>query len=196
MFGLKRFWQSTIGKKVVMAVTGIIGILFVIGHMTGNLLMFKGQDAMHHYALLLRTSMPLLYAVRGVLLLSGPALRARRTSGPKLLRSASVGFVLFVLALGVIVDAVSRHGVGRALGHIVPDGTSLPALLAVAFMGHWVMWLFLAASVFLPYFAVVIANAGNNMDPGASAFEYRPDLPALGTGPVVGASDTPQEPRA
>jgi len=70
MFGLTRFWRSTIGKKVVMAVTGIIGVLFVIGHMTGNLLMFKGQGAMHEYALLLRTSMPLLYAVRGVLVLS------------------------------------------------------------------------------------------------------------------------------
>jgi succinate dehydrogenase / fumarate reductase cytochrome b subunit len=70
MYGLAKFWQSTIGKKIVMAVTGIIGILFVIGHMSGNLLMFKGQDAMHHYALLLRTSMPLLYAVRGVLLAS------------------------------------------------------------------------------------------------------------------------------
>ena len=64
MYVLSRFWQSTIGKKIVMAVTGIIGILFVIGHMTGNLLMFKGQEAMAHYALLLRTSMPLLWAVR------------------------------------------------------------------------------------------------------------------------------------
>ncbi len=67
MYALKHFWQSTIGKKIVMAVTGIVGILFVIGHMSGNLLMFKGQDAMHHYALLLRTSMPLLYVVRAVL---------------------------------------------------------------------------------------------------------------------------------
>ncbi len=64
MYVLSRFWQSTIGKKIVMAVTGIIGILFVIGHMSGNLLMFKGQEAMYHYALLLRTSMPLLWAVR------------------------------------------------------------------------------------------------------------------------------------
>lgn len=64
MYALKRFWQSTIGKKVVMAVTGIIGILYVIGHMTGNLLMFSGQAALHEYALLLRTSMPLLWAVR------------------------------------------------------------------------------------------------------------------------------------
>ncbi|MEQ1692243.1 MAG: succinate dehydrogenase cytochrome b subunit [Gemmatimonas sp.] len=68
MYGLSRFWQSTIGKKIVMAVTGIFGILFVIGHMSGNLLMFKGQDAMHHYALLLRTSMPVLYAIRAALL--------------------------------------------------------------------------------------------------------------------------------
>ena len=68
MYGLANFWHSTIGKKIVMAVTGLVGIGFVIGHMTGNLLMFKGQDAMHHYALLLRTSMPLLYVVRTVLL--------------------------------------------------------------------------------------------------------------------------------
>ena len=61
---LLRFWQSTIGKKVVMAVTGIIGILFVIGHMLGNLTMFKGQEAMYDYAMLLRTSMPLLWAAR------------------------------------------------------------------------------------------------------------------------------------
>jgi succinate dehydrogenase / fumarate reductase cytochrome b subunit len=64
MYGLTRFWQSTIGKKIVMAVTGLIGVLFVLGHMSGNLLMFKGQQAMHEYALLLRTSMPLLWLVR------------------------------------------------------------------------------------------------------------------------------------
>ena len=64
MYALSRFWQSTIGKKIVMGVTGIIGILFVLGHMSGNFLMFKGQGAMHDYALLLRTSMPLLWAIR------------------------------------------------------------------------------------------------------------------------------------
>ncbi len=61
---LAQFWDSTIGKKIVMAVTGIIGILFVLGHMSGNFLMFKGAGAMHEYALLLRTSMPVLYGVR------------------------------------------------------------------------------------------------------------------------------------
>jgi len=64
---LARFWDSTIGKKIVMAVTGIIGVGFVLGHMSGNFLMFKGAEAMHEYALLLRTSMPVLYVVRTVL---------------------------------------------------------------------------------------------------------------------------------
>ncbi|MCO4100893.1 succinate dehydrogenase cytochrome b subunit [Gemmatimonas sp.] len=66
MYALSRFWQSTVGKKIVMAVTGIIGILFVIGHMAGNLQMFypDAPAAMKHYAELLRTSMPLLWAIR------------------------------------------------------------------------------------------------------------------------------------
>lgn len=66
MHALSRFWQSTVGKKTVMAVTGIIGILFVIGHMAGNLQMFypDAPVAMKHYAELLRTSMPVLWAIR------------------------------------------------------------------------------------------------------------------------------------
>lgn len=67
---LARFWDSTIGKKFVMAITGIVGVLFVLGHMSGNFLMFKGAEAMHEYALLLRTSMPLLYAARAGLVLA------------------------------------------------------------------------------------------------------------------------------
>lgn len=53
-----------------MAVTGIIGIGFVLGHMAGNLQMFKGTgsaQAMHEYALLLRKTGGLLWIIRGVL---------------------------------------------------------------------------------------------------------------------------------
>lgn len=68
---LLQFWDSSVGKKVVMAVTGIIGIGFVVGHMAGNLQMFKGTgaaQAMHDYAVLLRKTGGLLWLVRGVLL--------------------------------------------------------------------------------------------------------------------------------
>ncbi len=68
---VRRFWNSSVGKKVVMAVTGIIGIGFVLGHMAGNLQMFKGTgaaQAMHDYAVLLRKTGGLLWLIRGVLL--------------------------------------------------------------------------------------------------------------------------------
>jgi succinate dehydrogenase / fumarate reductase, cytochrome b subunit len=72
MSGLMRFWHSTIGKKVVMALTGLIGIGFVAVHMAGNLQMFygNGEDAMYQYAKLLRISMPLLYFLRAVLVVA------------------------------------------------------------------------------------------------------------------------------
>ena len=62
-------------------------------------------------------------------------------------------------------------------------------LLTVVFIGHWIMWVFLAASLILPYVAVVLANAGVNPDPGGSEHEYRPDLPALEQRPVDGDPD-------
>ncbi len=68
---VRRFWDSSVGKKIVMAVTGIIGIGFVFGHMAGNLQMFKGTgaaQAMHDYAVFLRNTEGLIYIVRGVLI--------------------------------------------------------------------------------------------------------------------------------
>jgi succinate dehydrogenase / fumarate reductase cytochrome b subunit len=47
------FYRSTVGKKVVMAVTGLIGIGFVIAHMAGNLQVFVGADKINAYGALL-----------------------------------------------------------------------------------------------------------------------------------------------
>jgi succinate dehydrogenase / fumarate reductase cytochrome b subunit len=51
---LVQFWRSAIGKKWVMAITGIMLIGFVIGHMVGNLKIYLGADALDHYAEWLR----------------------------------------------------------------------------------------------------------------------------------------------
>src|SRR5262249_17812321 len=48
------FYGSAIGKKYVMAVTGIIGMLFVLAHMIGNLKMFLGAAEYNAYAEFLR----------------------------------------------------------------------------------------------------------------------------------------------
>jgi succinate dehydrogenase / fumarate reductase cytochrome b subunit len=61
------FWQSTIGKKIVMAVTGLIGVGFVIGHMLGNLQVFLGPEKFNAYAHFLRSLGELLWVIRAVL---------------------------------------------------------------------------------------------------------------------------------
>jgi succinate dehydrogenase / fumarate reductase, cytochrome b subunit len=64
------FWQSTTGKKVVMAVTGAILFLFVIGHLLGNLLVFAGRARYNSYAALLHFDDTLLWIVRIVLIVA------------------------------------------------------------------------------------------------------------------------------
>lgn len=79
---LLRFYASTIGKKVVIAVTGLVLFGFIIGHMIGNLKAFGGFDSegiakLDHYAVYLREMgadmlghMTFLWMVRGGLLLA------------------------------------------------------------------------------------------------------------------------------
>ncbi len=43
-------WGSSVGKKIMMAVTGVILIGFIVAHMVGNLKVFMGADAFNHYA--------------------------------------------------------------------------------------------------------------------------------------------------
>jgi succinate dehydrogenase / fumarate reductase cytochrome b subunit len=72
-----KFYQTTIGKKVIMAVSGLVLIGFVIGHMVGNLQILlelvekgKGQKALDAYAALLHSMPALLWTARIVLLAS------------------------------------------------------------------------------------------------------------------------------
>ena len=48
------FLGSSIGKKVVMALTGVILFGYVLGHMIGNLQVYLGPEALNHYAVVLR----------------------------------------------------------------------------------------------------------------------------------------------
>jgi succinate dehydrogenase / fumarate reductase cytochrome b subunit len=64
------FYGSTIGKKVTMAITGLIGFGFVVGHMLGHLLAFKGAEPYNAYAHFLKNSGGLLWGTRLVLLVS------------------------------------------------------------------------------------------------------------------------------
>lgn len=57
---LLRFYSTTIGKKFVVALTGLVLISFIVGHVTGNLKAFlgyypDGEHHLDHYAEFLRT---------------------------------------------------------------------------------------------------------------------------------------------
>src|SRR5207245_9105253 len=65
---LAAFYPSSVGKKMIVAITGIILILFVIGHLLGNLQIFIGPDWINGYSQHLRDLGPLLWAIRLFLL--------------------------------------------------------------------------------------------------------------------------------
>ena len=54
---LSRFYASSIGKKILVALTGLALIGFVLGHMIGNLLIFVGKDAINEYGHMLQTAL-------------------------------------------------------------------------------------------------------------------------------------------
>jgi succinate dehydrogenase / fumarate reductase cytochrome b subunit len=65
-----RFWQTTVGKKAIMAVTGFILFGFVVGHLLGNLQIFEPPEKINHYAAFLRSVPNLLWTARITLLVS------------------------------------------------------------------------------------------------------------------------------
>ncbi|MEU1630695.1 SLC13 family permease [Streptomyces sp. NPDC020096] len=88
---------------------------------------------------------PAWAAFAGALVLAARALAQHRTTPRAVVRAAAVPFLAFVLALGIVVRAVVDNGLATALGHLIPGGTSLPALLGIAAL------------------AAVLANVINNL---------------------------------
>jgi succinate dehydrogenase / fumarate reductase cytochrome b subunit len=64
----RNIFGSSIGRKLVMAVTGVVLILFVVGHLVGNLQVFEDPDRINGYAHFLQSLGPTLWAVRIFLL--------------------------------------------------------------------------------------------------------------------------------
>ena len=65
------FYRSTIGKKIIMGVTGLIGIGFVILHVAGNLQAFQGAAKLNTYSAMLHGPLnELLWVLRVVLIVA------------------------------------------------------------------------------------------------------------------------------
>jgi arsenical pump membrane protein len=88
---------------------------------------------------------PAWAALAGALVLGVRALRRGRATVRELVAAAGPLFLLFVLALGVVVKAVVDNGLGKGAGRVLPDGSGLLALLGTA------------------AFAALLANVINNL---------------------------------
>lgn len=107
---------------------------------------------------------PVWAALAGVLALGIRALARRETSVAGMTGAAKPFFCLFVLALGIVVEAVVANGLGDAVDRLLPEGPSLPALLGVA------------------AFAALLANVINNLP---AVLALLPVAAHGGPGPVL-----------
>ena len=88
---LLRLWRSSLGKKYVMAITGLGLWVFVIIHMLGNLQIFLGPEKIDSYAALLKSNPAILWPARiGLFLIAAlhvltaeQLVRANRRARPK-----------------------------------------------------------------------------------------------------------------
>lgn len=65
---MKAYLTSSVGRKQIIAVTGLALVLFLIAHLSGNLLIFGGPEAFNAYAKKLHSLGPLLYVARAGLI--------------------------------------------------------------------------------------------------------------------------------
>lgn len=62
------FYREYIGKKIAMALSGVVLFGYVVIHMAGNLQIFAGREQINNYAAQLHSSAPVLWGARVVLL--------------------------------------------------------------------------------------------------------------------------------
>jgi succinate dehydrogenase / fumarate reductase, cytochrome b subunit len=65
---LAALWHTSVGKKAVMAVTGIIMVAYLVTHVLANLLVFQGPEQINTYSRFLHGTGGALWAARLVLL--------------------------------------------------------------------------------------------------------------------------------
>lgn len=163
--GLRRFWDSSVGKKIVMGATGLILVVFVVGHMAGNLQFFSGSARFNAYSHLLQVDLIELTWLLRVTLLASVVLhviaayqltmqnRAARPAGyvrrepqvstyaARTMRWGGVYLLLFIpyhllhFTTGTLHPAFVR---GEAYGNVV-----------IGFQTMWVALFYLGAMAFL-----------------------------------------------
>ena len=165
--------DTTIGKKAVMAASGVILFGFVIGHMLGNLQFFISADAINGYSHTLHSTPVLLWVARATVFLAVLAHIVSAVQLTALNRSArpvayakkkdvATSYAAKVMPIGgmVLLLYIIYHlaplpfGVTNGLGynHLPMDQNGLPDVyfnVVNSFRVPWCTAIYLVAQVFL-----------------------------------------------
>ena len=162
-----KLYDSTLGKKAVMAISGLALIGFVFGHMAGNLLIFKGPEAMNDYAKTLRellggagiwiARVGLLAAVAAhvwsAIALSGRNKAARPVQYKRLAKKRSTVASRTMLFGGItMLLYIVYHIAHLTFGQTVPgefDQNNVYMNVVRSFSVPWIVVVYLTAQVFL-----------------------------------------------
>jgi succinate dehydrogenase cytochrome b subunit len=111
------FYRSLVGKKVVMAVTGVILVLFIIGHLIGNLKIFLGAEHFNAYAAWLRT-----------------------VGEPALLRGQFLWIARIILIVAVVLHIVAAIQVSYASKRARPRGYTNKKEIETTYAARTMIW--------------------------------------------------------
>jgi succinate dehydrogenase / fumarate reductase cytochrome b subunit len=162
------FIDTTIGKKVVMAVSGVVLLGFVLGHMLGNIQIFAGRETLDAYAAFLHSLGGGLWAARVVLLAAVgahiwaaislvQANKAARPVGYKMKKDAATTYAAKMMPIGgmVVLFFILYHLAHMTLGVVgpYPNGEYVQANvydnLVTGFQNPAVSGVYIVANVFL-----------------------------------------------
>jgi succinate dehydrogenase / fumarate reductase cytochrome b subunit len=161
------FGDTTIGKKALLAVSGVVLFGFVIGHMLGNLQIFLGPDVYNAYAEALKGNAVLLWGVRSILLIAAithvalvvqlyrKSLKARpvgyrvKKSVASTYAGATMVYSGPALLLYILFHLVHFTYPGVALGDYQHSSLDIYGNFVSAFQIPWVALIYVVANILL-----------------------------------------------
>ena len=166
---INRVWQSSLGKKYIMAVTGAALCVFLVGHLVGNLQVFGPPELINQYAHFLKSKPALIWGARLGLLAcvglhiaaaitltalnraarpqgyaGGDAYGSTRASRTMIVSGLVIlAFVVYHLAhFTALLPGINGQGDFRKLTTIL-HGESVPDVYAMMILGFQVWWVVL-----------------------------------------------------
>ena len=162
---LGMLWDSSVGKKAVMAVTGLVLVAYLVTHVLANLLVFTGPDRINRYAALLHGTGGALWGARLVLLvaailhivaavqlaLRSRAARPERYAGGRETQASTLAARTILWGGLLILAFLVYHILHFTTGTAHPDFVELNPYhnVATGFRNPWVAGVYLVAMIAL-----------------------------------------------